>query len=122
MTLYKGDIIRSVKERVRFQKRKKNQQRFLFPEMDCLFLSQRRAKEIVNTMLDIIEETLAKGEDQLIRGFGKFQVKFRWARKGTNPQTGESIILRSRRAVTFKASRKLREKINTPDYNDNAAR
>ncbi|MBU0734911.1 MAG: HU family DNA-binding protein, partial [Proteobacteria bacterium] len=59
-----------------------------------------------------IKYTLARGQDVLITGFGKFQVKFRWARKGRNPQTGETIIIRSSRTVTFKASRKLREKMN----------
>jgi integration host factor subunit alpha len=44
----------------------------------------------------------------MITGFGKFQVKFKWARKGRNPRTGEQIVLESRRVVTFHASRRLR--------------
>jgi integration host factor subunit alpha len=83
--------------------------------MDCVFLGQRRSREIVNALIEKIKGTLARGEDVRISGFGKFQVKFRWARRGTNPQTGETIILGSSRTVTFRASPKLREKMNAFD-------
>jgi integration host factor subunit alpha len=112
MTLTKSDIIRHVRENVRLKKRKKEAQRYLFPEMDCLFLSENRAARIVGSLMEIIKTTLANGRDVGIAGFGKFQIKFKWARSGRNPQTGERIILRSRRVVTFHPSRKLRDRIN----------
>jgi len=113
MTLTKADIIDSIIQGVKFKRRYKSQQQFLFPEMDCVFLGQKRASKIVNTLFETIKQTLARGEDIRISSFGKFQVKFKWARKGRNPQTGEMIILRSRRTVTFRASKKLRKKINS---------
>ena len=113
MTLTKADIIKSVVEKVRFKNRRKSKQQFLFPEMDCVFLSRRRAGEIINTLCDTMKDALARGEDVRISGFGKFQVKFKWGRKGRNPQTGEMIILRSRRTVTFRTSPKLKEKMNS---------
>jgi integration host factor subunit alpha len=67
---------------------------------------------LVNGLFEIIKETLENGENVLIAGFGKFQVRFKWARKGRNPQTGEQIILKSRRIVSFRCSPKLKEKIN----------
>jgi len=112
MSLNKTDIVKSVRQQVRFKKPYKSKQQYLFPEMDCLFLSKKRATGIVNSLFETIKDTLARGEDVRITGFGKFQMRFRWARKGRNPRTGEDIILRSRRTVTFKASPKLREKIN----------
>lgn len=112
MTLTKSDMVKRVRENVHLKKRKKDAQRYLFPEMDCIFLSESRASGIVNTLMEIIKSTLAKGRDVSIIGFGKFQVKFKWARSGRNPQTGERIILRSRRVVTFRPSKKLRERIN----------
>jgi integration host factor subunit alpha len=115
MTLTKTDIVNSVMQEVRFKNRHKGPQQFLFPEMDCIFLSRKRADEIVGSLFEIIKKTLASGEDVLISGFGKFQVKFRWARKGRNPQTGEMIILRSNRTVSFRTSPKLRRKMNPPD-------
>lgn len=112
MTLNKADIVRSVRQNVGFKPRHKGPQLFLFPELDRTFLSRKRATEIVDSLFEKIKNALTKGEDVRIVGFGKFQVKFRWARKGRNPQTGETIILRSRRTVSFKPSRKLREKMN----------
>ncbi len=112
MTLTKMDIVKSVMENVRFKPRRKSPQLFLFPELDRTFLSRKRAAEIVDSLFEKIKESLVKGEDVRIFGFGKFQVKFKWARKGRNPQTGESLIIRSRRIVSFKVSRKLREKMN----------
>ena len=115
MTLNKADITKSVMEQVRFRSRHKGTQQFLFPELDCTFLSHKRTTEIIDALFEKIKETLAKGEDVRISGFGKFQVKFKWARKGRNPKTGENIILRSRRTVTFRCSPRLRQKINSPD-------
>lgn len=68
--------------------------------------------EIVDSLLEIIKSTLESGEDVLISGFGKFCVKDKNERKGRNPATGETAILPARRIVTFKWSKKLREKIN----------
>ena len=75
-------------------------------------LSKKDSTEAVETILDIMKRTLASGEDVLISGFGKFQVKDKDARRGRNPATGGDLMLRSRRIVTFKVSGKLREKVN----------
>jgi nucleoid DNA-binding protein len=112
MTLNKSDLIRSVMQNVRFPKKVKGPQRFLFPEMEQVSMGRDRASELVNGLFEQIISTLVEGEDVSIRGFGRFQVKFKWARKGRNPQTGEMIILRSMRRVRFKCSQKLREKVN----------
>lgn len=112
MTLTKKDIVKGVMKEVRFKNRRKGPQIFLFPEMDCRFLTKGQANKIVNTLFETIKKTLASGEDIHIQGFGKFQVKFKWARKGRNPQSGEMIILRSRRTVSFRPSLKLKEKMN----------
>ncbi len=117
MTLTKADIVKSVIQKVKFKRQYKSQQQFLFPEMDYFFLSQKRANKIINTLLEIIKQTLARGEDIRISDFGKFQVKLKWARRGRNPQTGEMIIIRSRRTVNFRAFKKLKKRINT--YNSN---
>ncbi len=117
IALNKTDIIKSVMENVRFRPKKKRQQIFLFPEMDCIFLDFKRATDIVNSLFEIIKRTLTGGKDVRIYGFGKFHVKFRWARKGRNPQTGEMIILRSRRVVRFRVSPKLRKKMNADPGN-----
>lgn len=112
MTLTKADIADSVRQDVRIKRRQKSQQRYLFPEMDWESFTKVRTDEIVNSLFEIIKESLSQGKDVNISGFGKLQVRFKWARRGRNPQTGEMMILRSRRVVTFKVSSKLREKMN----------
>ena len=115
MTLTKADLVKSVRETVRFKNRRRSRQRYLFPEMDCTFLGRKRADELMNSLFETMKKALVGGEDVCISGFGKFQTKFKWARKGRNPRTGEMIILRSRRTVTFRVSQVLREKMNRPD-------
>lgn len=114
MTLNKERIVNSVVEHVRFRPRRRSLQLFLFPELDCTFLSRKRAGEIVDTLFEKIKAALSRGEDVRISRFGRFEVKFRWAKRGRNPQTGEAIVLRSNRTVRFKASPELKKKINTP--------
>ena len=72
----------------------------------------KKSAEIVETLLEIIKSTLAAGEDVLVTGFGKFCVKEKKERKGRNPETGEPMMLRPRKVVTFKCSGKLRHLIN----------
>ena len=74
--------------------------------------TQKKSLETVETILEMFKSTLASGEDVLISGFGKFCVKEKRKRRGRNPATGENMILAPKRVVTFKCSRKLRDKIN----------
>ncbi|MGA8181070.1 MAG: integration host factor subunit alpha [Desulfobacterales bacterium] len=74
--------------------------------------SKNKSSEIVETVLEIVKNTLASEEDVMISGFGKFCVKQKNERKGRNPATGEDLLLESRKVVTFKCSGKLRDRIN----------
>jgi integration host factor subunit alpha len=113
MTVTKTDLVKSVMDKVRFKKHKRDRQRYLFPEFDYEPLTKQRASMLVDAAFEIIKKKLEMGEQVLISRFGKFKVKFKWARKGRNPKTGEQIILDSRRIVNFQASQKLKEKLNT---------
>jgi len=74
--------------------------------------SLKQSSKITQTLLDIIKRTLESGEDVLVSGFGKFQIKDKQKRKGRNPATGDDMILPSRRVVTFKCSERLKDKVN----------
>ena len=76
--------------------------------------SRKKASETVEIVLELIKQALESGDDVLISSFGKFCVKEKNQRKGRNPATGEDMMLRPRRVVTFRHSGKLREKINRP--------
>jgi integration host factor subunit alpha len=75
-------------------------------------LSRARSSELVNGILEIMKNSLERGEDILISGFGKFCVKKKAERNGRNPQTGETLKLGPRRVVTFTCSGVLKKKIN----------
>lgn len=79
---------------------------------DKLNLSPSQAKDTVENFLEILKSTLSSGEDVMISGFGKFQVTEKAQRKGRNPSTGESMMLKGRRVVTFKVAGKLKDRIN----------
>jgi len=72
----------------------------------------RQSGQVVECLLDIIKETLAAGEDLLISGFGKFEVKKKRPRVGRNPATGEQMTLPGRQVVVFKCSNKLRQRVD----------
>ena len=74
--------------------------------------SKIRSTHLVESVLQIVKNTLASGEDVLLSGFGKFCVNEKRERIGRNPATGENLTLRDRRIVTFRCSAPLRDKIN----------
>jgi len=74
---------------------------------------KEQSKEIVETLLEIIKKSLESGDDVLISNFGKFCVKEKKERRGRNPATGEEMMLRPRKVVTFRWSGKLKHKINS---------
>jgi integration host factor subunit alpha len=68
--------------------------------------------EMVDSLLEIMKQTLESGEDVLISGFGKFSVKEKMERQGRNPQNGQPMMIAPRKVLTFKCSGKLRDRIN----------
>lgn len=75
-------------------------------------LTQAVAADAVNAMVDAIVEKLAEGDEVAILGFGSFKVADRPARTARNPQTGEMVEVPASKAVTFKLSKSLKEKLN----------
>ena len=73
---------------------------------------KNRSSELVETLLEIIKETLISGEDVLISNFGKFCVNHKKERRGRNPATGDAMLLEPRKIVTFKCSGNLRDRLN----------
>jgi len=74
--------------------------------------SLKKAKDIVETLLELMKRSLESGDDVMISGFGKFCVKHKKARIGRNPVKGTDMIITARKVVTFKCSGKLKDKIN----------
>jgi len=74
-------------------------------------LTQKDAKQIVESTLDFIMDQTANGEKVLLMGFGTFEPKLRKAHKGVNPQTGEEMIIKETITPKFKPGKDYREKI-----------
>ncbi|MGI6657498.1 MAG: integration host factor subunit alpha [Desulfobulbus sp.] len=75
-------------------------------------LTKAQATEAVEHFLALAKQALIAGDDLLLSGFGKFNVKDKKSRRGRNPQTGNELTLDARRVVTFKPSGILRSRIN----------
>ena len=74
-------------------------------------LSKGDATKGVEAGLKVIEETLKRGGEINITGFGKFSVAERGARQGVNPQTGERIQIAASRVPKFSAGSALKKSI-----------
>ena len=74
----------------------------------------------VKHLLDLMSDSLARGERIEIRGFGSFSLHFRPPRQGRNPKTGETVALAGKYVPHFKPGKDLRERVNEPDGSDDA--
>lgn len=75
-------------------------------------LTKKAAEAAVNAVIEGIGDSVAKGEQVVLPGFGTFKVTERAARTGRNPQTGEAIQIAASKGVSFKAGKALKEKVN----------
>ena len=80
--------------------------------IDTAGLSQAQAREAVQLVIDLMADTLARGEQVKITGFGTFQLRDKADRLGRNPQTGQPITISARRVVTFRPSMVLKWAMN----------
>ena len=74
--------------------------------------TKTESAQIIESLFELLRQSLEEGDDVLVSGFGKFCVREKSRRRGRNPQSGEPITLPPRKVVTFKCSGVLREKIN----------
>ena len=91
-SLKKADIVDRVHERVGF--------------------SRREAEVAVKVLFDQIKLELKDGKNVRISGFASFYLKDKKARKARNPKTGEPIIIKARRVLSFKPSKQLLDAAN----------
>jgi len=75
-------------------------------------LSKKDSEAALNALVDVIGETIAKGEKVQLIGFGTFERKARPARTARNPRTGEEVKIAASKAPAFKAGKALKDKVN----------
>ena len=71
-----------------------------------LGFSKKDSAQIVESVFEIMKDSLARGEKIKISGFGNFSIKEKKSRRGRNPQTGDEIEISARKVLTFKSSGK----------------
>ena len=76
-------------------------------------LPLREASAVTNTILDLMIDTLAKGDSIELRGFGSFIVKEYKAYQGRNPKTGQKIEVPPKKLPFFKVGKELKERVNS---------
>ena len=72
-------------------------------------IQKKDAERFMNAALDIMAQSLRKGEKVQLSGFGTFEVKQRQARMGRNPKTREAVEIPPARVPDFKPSQNLKE-------------
>ncbi len=75
-------------------------------------LSKADATKAIDAVFEGITETLTKGEDVRLVGFGTFDVSNRAATEGRNPRTGEKIQIPASKQPKFKAGKGLKYAVN----------
>jgi DNA-binding protein HU-beta len=62
--------------------------------------------------VDIISDSLKKGDSISLPGFGSFEVRERAARVGRNPKTGEELRIAASKVAAFKPGAALKAAVN----------
>jgi DNA-binding protein HU-beta/integration host factor subunit alpha len=76
-------------------------------------LIQQQVMQVVQRTLDIIAQTVAKGDSVELRNFGVFGIKIRRARIGRNPNDPDKDVqIPPRAVVKFKPGKELRQAVS----------
>ena len=75
-------------------------------------LNAEDLEQTVNTILNLISNSLSNGDRVEIRNFGTFSVRTRDQRISRNPKTGTSVLVEPKNHPYFRASKFLRESLN----------
>jgi len=70
-----------------------------------------QAEEVVDALFDGIIETLKKGDEVSVAGFGIFSVKARAARMARNPKTGEQVKVAAKKVPKFRPAKALKDTV-----------
>lgn len=74
-------------------------------------LSKKEAKEIVSSFLELIVDSVKKGNKVSLLGFGTFEKAHRKERKSTNPATGEQMTIAATDYPKFKVGTKFKQAV-----------
>src|SRR5579859_3960923 len=77
-------------------------------------VTKKTSRQVIETALNIIAQSLAQGEKVVLTGFGTFEMRNRQQRRGINPQTRQEMLIPASKTPTFSASNGLRAMVREP--------
>ena len=80
--------------------------------MEEMGITESKANDILNIVIDTIEQSLLEGEDITLRRFGRFAVREHKASVRYIPSYGKTIEIAANRTITFTPGSNLRKKLN----------
>jgi len=75
-------------------------------------LSKRAVGDVLDCCFELLGKGIKKDKRFSFPGFGTWTVKMRKARRGVNPQTGQSITIKATKTCTFKPSIEFKKALN----------
>jgi len=75
-------------------------------------ISKAAAGRALDSFIDGVVKGVKKGSKVTLVGFGTFSVAKRKARKGRNPQTGQTIQIPARKIPKFSAGKTFKDAVN----------
>lgn len=75
-------------------------------------ITRAAAATAIDSLIEGITGSLKRGQRVTLVGFGTWSTSKRKARTGRNPQTGQSIKIKAKTVVRFKAGADLNKKVN----------
>ena len=88
-----------------------NKGEFIDRLSDKTDLTKKEARKLLDSVLDLIQETLLQGEEVKLVGFGKFAVRARKASSRINPQTKRPIQVAAKVVPLFRPGKELKRQI-----------
>lgn len=79
---------------------------------DAANVTKAQASQAVDAVFDAITDSLKKGDEVRLVGFGTFSVSQRKASTGRNPATGAEIQIPASNQAKFKPGKGLKDAIN----------
>ena len=88
-----------------------NKGEFIDRLADSTKLTKKEARKFLDSVLNLVQNTLLQGEEVKLVGFGKFAVRARKASSRINPQTKRPIQVPAKAVPLFRPGKELKRQI-----------
>mgnify|MGYP000851190966 CR=1 FL=1 len=74
--------------------------------------SHAKVRDLLNAFVNVVQDSVASGEDVALIGFGTFYRAHRKATKGRNPRNGQEIQIKAANLPKFRAGKQFKDVVN----------